>query len=277
VLYRPTSRFMLAGAALVLMVLAAGLTGCGGTKAGAEQATTTSTTQFVLPLSDDACLGCHADFESRTADEDRKVFSHDLHRRQKITCASCHSTVGHDGSPTPDRTTCDRCHGVTMPHPADYDTSHGQQVLDEGSKVCATCHNVFLHCQFCHGLQMPHPEDWERKHGDLAVPELSNCRTCHDQEYCLQCHPVEMPHPASWTSGHGAVVYEKGSEVCTDCHEPELCTPCHAMPMPHPDDWGTAHPQTAATKRAECHLCHDQEDCDTCHEIHRTHGQGGAS
>jgi Cytochrome c3 len=259
-----------------LVALGLLLAGCGS--AGDESAATTTTTaKAVIPIANDACLTCHTDFQTVTAGEDSKVFSHALHLAQKIECSTCHQVVGHDGQPVPPRQVCDDCHGIAMPHPSGFGTSHGALVKEEGGEVCARCHNVYLHCQECHGIQMPHPEQWTEKHGEIAYPQMQVCTRCHEKSFCLTCHPVEMPHPNDWTTGHGSVVVEKGSQVCVTCHEPELCTSCHGMPMPHPADWGTTHQTAAKEKPGECTLCHEQADCDACHEIHATHGTGGGS
>jgi hypothetical protein len=232
----------------------------------------------VMPIADDSCLSCHQDFLSSRSEEDKKVFSHTLHVNQRISCVTCHQQVGHAGLVVPAKDTCDRCHGIDMPHPADYGVSHGQEVVAAGSdQVCRNCHNVYLHCQTCHGVQMPHPEEWEAKHGEIAWPRLQVCSTCHEPSYCRSCHPVEMPHPSDWTSTHGLPVIQQGSAMCATCHEPDLCVACHGMPMPHPDDWGTSHQDTARVKRDECVLCHTEKDCLECHVIHQTHGNGGGS
>ena len=260
---------------LVLVVIL--VLGCSGDGAEGEDETT-PTTQVVLPISDDACLSCHVDFLAGRSEEDKKVFSHSLHVAQRIACAVCHQKVGHSGLMEPTQAACDECHGIVMPHPDGFATSHGAEVVATGSdEVCRRCHNVYLHCQTCHGLQMPHPEDWAGKHGEIAFPRLQLCSTCHEPSYCLTCHPVEMPHPEDWTSTHGLPVLEKGSAMCTSCHEPNLCVACHGMPMPHPDNWGTSHWGVARAKRDECVLCHDEKDCLECHVLHQTHGRGGGS
>lgn len=260
-----------------LMLLLALTSGCGGP--GPEDGTAaTTTTQFVMPIADDACLSCHEDFLETRTGEDQKEFSHSLHARQRISCTTCHTAVGHGGLAIPGRESCDACHGIEMPHPQGFDTAHGKGVVEAGSdRVCRTCHNVYLHCQTCHGVQMPHPEDWTGKHGEIAYPRLQVCATCHEPSFCLSCHPVEMPHPADWTTTHGLPVLDKGSAMCTSCHEPDLCAACHGMPMPHPFDWGETHKDTARQKRDECVLCHAEKDCLVCHVIHQTHGRGGGS
>lgn len=252
--------------------------GCGAVTKGTVGAeATTATTNVVLPIANEVCLRCHTDFAKVTSGENRKEFSHDLHLRQRITCSTCHVSVGHGGAPQPDRKLCAQCHGLSMPHPPDYRTAHGRQVVANGGEVCKRCHNVYLHCQECHGVQMPHPAQWTEKHGQVAYPRLQVCSRCHQKTFCLRCHPVEMPHPADWTRSHGAAAAAKGSAVCARCHAPEQCAACHGTPMPHPKDWGTRHQEEARAKRAACMLCHVEKDCSTCHDIHRTHGKGGGS
>ncbi|MBU2602645.1 MAG: cytochrome c3 family protein [Actinobacteria bacterium] len=276
---------------LGLLLISAALTGCaasvaatGGesTRDAGQEAPasgeTTSTTVFVMPLLDDACLSCHEDtLDELATTEDPKVFAHRPHVSQRIMCSSCHEAYGHSGDPRPVSETCDECHGLKMPHHADYGVAHGREVLAlDSSKVCENCHNIYLHCQTCHGVQMPHPDQWEAKHGEIAYPRLEMCSTCHPDEDCLACHPVAMPHPREWTKTHGLPVIDSGSKMCTSCHEPQQCVACHGMPMPHPSDWGAAHSEMAATKRGECSICHVDEDCIDCHQIHDTHGKGGA-
>jgi len=257
-----------------LMVIALLLAGCGGGDSGGAATTTTIIEKLAIPISNDACLSCHADFPATTKGEDPKQFSHDLHLGQRISCSTCHQTVGHVGTPAPPQQVCDDCHGMAMPHPVGWGKVHGKQVVEQGGDVCARCHNVYLHCQECHGLQMPHPEQWTQKHGKIAYSQMQVCSRCHEKSFCLTCHPVEMPHPEEWMTTHGLEVVAKGSAVCTNCHEPELCASCHGMPMPHPADWGTTHQVVAKAKPGECSLCHVKKDCDVCHQIHQTHGKG---
>jgi len=262
---------------LLGLALVVGLAfGCGG--GGSEVGEATATTQFVAPIADETCLSCHDDFLASREHEDKRQFSHDLHVAQRISCSTCHTAVGHSGVALPGPEACDACHGIQMPHPQGFGTSHGKAVVESGSdEVCRRCHNVYLRCQTCHGVQMPHPEEWTGKHGEIAFPRLKVCSTCHQSSFCLTCHPVQMPHPDDWTTTHGLPVLEKGSVVCSSCHEPDLCTACHGMPMPHPSDWGTSHPDTARQKRDECVLCHTEKDCLACHVIHQTHGRGGGA
>ena len=266
-----------AGCVVLLSLLF--VSGCGGGSGDASAATTT-TTQAPLPLKNDTCLGCHKDFLAKTASENQKVFSHNLHVAQRIACVTCHQDIGHGGAALPDNKVCRDCHGMDMPHPAGFQKTHGNLVDKQGAKMCERCHNVTLHCQECHGLQMPHPAEWRSKHGAIARPEMDFCVRCHEKSFCLTCHPVEMPHPLNWTATHGLTVNAKGSTTCTMCHKPDYCVSCHGLPMPHPMNWGTEHGKEAAKSakdKENCLLCHTQVDCDKCHAIHKSHGKGGGA
>jgi len=96
------------------------------------------------------------------------------------TCSACHT----------DPRDCRRCHnGVSMPHAADWVTSHGAAV---------------------------------RTHGRAA------CRQCHEsRRYCLTCHQVPMPHPSPFVVRHPAAARRAGTQTCFNCHRLENCQACH--------------------------------------------------
>ena len=53
-------------------------------------------------------------------------------------CYECH-----------ERSTCEGCHGVSMPHPADFLPSHPVLVEEEGDEACNRCHEP-ADCDACH-------------------------------------------------------------------------------------------------------------------------------
>jgi hypothetical protein len=270
--------------AFVTLMLA--LVACGS-PLGAQDSTTTSTTmtsaevtkslQAGLLIPNSVCLTCHTDFAATTAGEDPRVFSHDRHLSQGIPCITCHAGAGHGGVlPPPNAPVCAACHGMPMPHPLNFSTTHGAAVAQYGTAVCARCHYNDLFCVECHGLQMPHPVDWQQTHGAQATAEPDVCLRCHDSRFCARCHGAGVPHPANWISSHGAAaLLERGTESCTTCHAPEYCTPCHGTPMPHPADWGKTHGAAAQAGDGPCLVCHSRADCDNCHTLHKTHVSGG--
>jgi hypothetical protein len=275
----------LAAVVVALSVLAMATNGCGQ---GATAAITTTTLsesgvtrelQADLTIPDSICLGCHADFPVLIAQEDPKTFSHQFHLAERIACIVCHPGAGHNGvMPAPDGAICAGCHGISMPHPVTFIGSHGRVVQQQGTAVCARCHETNLYCRQCHGISMPHPEDWVATHGPLATAEPDVCARCHTSKTCARCHGDGVPHPAGWVQSHGQVALSAGgAQACTTCHEPAYCTTCHGTPMPHVSDWGKTHAAAAGQNQEACLLCHQKADCDACHALHATHVSGGGS
>jgi hypothetical protein len=101
------------------------------------------------------------------------------------SCTYCHG----DGGPN-DNAFCSGCHGVEMPHPADFKDTHGPGISD-GSVNRGTCTN------------------------------------CHQQVFCDNCHHEGSTGAQPWQQEHPAVVKENGAEPCFECHEPTYCAECH--------------------------------------------------
>jgi len=98
-------------------------------------------------------------------------------------------------------------------------------------KSCAKCHDVKVWCEKCHGVEMPHPAYWYSSHGDIARANQEACFRCHTQgaEFCNQCHHAGFSPTPRWAgSQHGQVVGAKGDGTCLACHEQDFCTTCHA-------------------------------------------------
>ncbi|MFA5891217.1 MAG: cytochrome c3 family protein [Actinomycetota bacterium] len=103
---------------------------------------------------------------------------------ERTTCLVCHEARS-----------CDRCHGVSMPHPAGWAKfPHVDSFFDRGAELCARCH--------------------PRR---AASPDF--CDRCH--------HPAASPK-AAWIASHPVVVRSKGAADCFGCHDPETCAGCHA-------------------------------------------------
>lgn len=118
--------------------------------------------------------------------------------------------------------------------PSDKGSGARMAQLDE-IDYCGTCHAPAF-CTGCHGMQMPHPADFAGGHGKAgkATPEV--CANCHSEgtgsvagsaEFCNQCHH-EVSDPArSWISQHFEVVQDTGAKSCFECHESTYCAACH--------------------------------------------------
>lgn len=111
-------------------------------------------------------------------------------------CGSCH-----------DQTACDACHGIRMPHSAEFITSEHPRTatLDiwyNGGRTCKKCHTETRNpCTSCHRKLGPgHPiSAWPRIHG-LGGPDVganrAACLGCHGylvgiqgRNFCGVCHP----------------------------------------------------------------------------------------
>ena len=57
------------------------------------------------------------------------------------------------------------------------------------------CHKDPAVCQDCHGLPMPHPADFRPQHAKVATSRADvRCRKCHTEYDCRNCH-ARHAHP----------------------------------------------------------------------------------
>lgn len=98
---------------------------------------------------------------------------------------------------------------------------------------CSTCH-VQSFCSDCHGLPMPHPAEFAEDHGSLGKQDPQVCSTCHGpaDRFCDDCHhgsaiEYELDARATWLSQHPAATQQLGASTCFDCHNPTYCAACH--------------------------------------------------
>lgn len=108
---------------------------------------------------------------------------------------------------------------------------------------CRGCHNVQAECTSCHGVEMPHPAQYKKKyHAIDGLMKKDICRRCHNQEkFCNKCHYFPSPHgPSSrWAKLHGGASQrpdfgvfwgrvEERIKGCNGCHRGNMCDACHA-------------------------------------------------
>jgi nitrate/TMAO reductase-like tetraheme cytochrome c subunit len=100
--------------------------------------------------------------------------------------------------------------------------------------ACYTCHTRQF-CTDCHGVEMPHPADFATNHGDAGQANPTACATCHARseaetvgtEFCNACHhPLSVP-TMSWLDQHYVAVRQTGAAPCLECHNPRYCSACH--------------------------------------------------
>jgi hypothetical protein len=217
---------------------------------------------------------------------------------------------------------CAACHGTTMPHPANFLTSHVKG-FNEQPQQCAACHgtkdqgfNMAFKgdpksisttdptCTGCHQQPMPHPAGYESSHGQAAQLSPASCAQCHSSAnkanpdsphskplFCQECHLNKFSHPGNFTSTHKLVLSRAGNDPsaagCTQCHSTTAggtnsCTTCHTNGFGsnqawHPSDWVGTHKDTLAQygnsqSAAGCTKCHTNDtndktglSCTTCH------------
>ncbi|MDO8915860.1 MAG: hypothetical protein Q7W16_07250 [Coriobacteriia bacterium] len=123
-----------------------------------------------------ACLTCHRKPLGGLTDNDRFGKGRSP---MAVTCGGCHSQAK-----------CDACHGLRMPHPADYadPRRHARPAAFAGKgRLCYRCHAP-SDCNDCHKPFTAHVRGWERTHRKYPR-DTTWCRGCHDtKDMCGLCH-----------------------------------------------------------------------------------------
>jgi nitrate/TMAO reductase-like tetraheme cytochrome c subunit len=99
---------------------------------------------------------------------------------------------------------------------------------------CYTCH-LETFCSDCHGLSMPHPADFRKTHSEQGLSKPEVCAPCHarsaaeakDRAFCNACHHPDSKPGVLWRTQHDDVVKSKGIGECFDCHGAMYCEACH--------------------------------------------------
>lgn len=144
----------------------------------------------------EACLGCHVPSEV-SAD-----------------CDLCH-----DGKLREDRVTT----GIfKITHGSEWEKTHGMG----DALTCTACHTA-ASCEKCHGVGLPHVPDFVEQHATLAEDSKAKCASCHEPSFCTDCHGLAMPHPNSFVRGHSGEAERDEAlcgrchvdSDCMTCHE----------------------------------------------------------
>jgi hypothetical protein len=111
----------------------------------------------------------------------------------------------------------------------DWLAGHGK-VAKGDRRLCAMCHQVSW-CTNCHGLPMPHPANWATVgHPIAAKSNRVICQQCHQGKtnLCTMCHHKGYDAgQGPWLKRHPLMVDRTGASFCMQCHEPTFCTRCH--------------------------------------------------
>lgn len=251
----------------------------------------------------DVCARCHSG-------ELVKNLGKSTHKG--ISCLSCHSRPGIDGSVAQSidymrwisrsfvsqekkrydvyvsNEACLRCHskitreivsqwGVRMRH---------IDVLEKGSH-CVDCHNSVAHGK---ALTVNN------------VPTMDKCLICHDNKRvsakCDMCHTSKAKPTTRKIAEEIIRTDAKPMSNCRRCHpqtKESVCIKCHGLEMPHPDGWmggPNKHALQGFTNKALCKRCHRFDDglaavahasdgppypsfqifCNRCHAYPSVHG-----
>ena len=109
---------------------------------------------------------------------------------------------------------------------------HGA-VSQSDPKQCPMCHKQSF-CNDCHGLTMPHPADWVKGqdgHAAVATNDRQVCAKCHLEkpDLCGMCHHKGWdPQTGPWITQHPLMVNQRGAAFCMKCHPATYCTDCHS-------------------------------------------------
>lgn len=176
---------------------------------------------------------------------------------QMSSCLGCHN--GEVASAL-----CESCHvrDFALNTPAD---TFPVVSFPDPRYSCYSCHEVST-CNECHGTTMPHPQDWISlpyrttgvpRHARQGFGQRERCWRCHfakgeplvpSDESC-KCHGLfgRQHGGAAWVQEHGLQATGQKTGVfsaCFDCHSMGFCTACHPAsyndlyaPRSGPDDY----------------------------------------
>jgi hypothetical protein len=116
--------------------------------------------------------------------------------------------------------------------PTKWRTAHGEASIAQ-QQPCAMCHEKTF-CDGCHGLQMPHPAGWavgiKPLHASIGERDRQVCAQCHTDkpDLCSMCHHKGWePARGTWVAQHPLMVDQRGANFCFQCHTSTFCFDCH--------------------------------------------------
>jgi hypothetical protein len=114
-------------------------------------------------------------------------------------------------------------------------SGHADLKIEEPG-YCGICHTEDVFCVDCHGIVMPHPADFKENHGEAGRTSPDVCKNCHARgevassagfEFCNSCHHPAGDPAKPWLPQHFVAVDQSGPEACFACHTPTYCAECH--------------------------------------------------
>jgi len=113
---------------------------------------------------------------------------------------------------------------------------HGQMAKKDRKACMACHHSEDEFCNKCHGMSMPHPEaTWTKgpiQHKVIGKMNPKSCQKCHPGvDFCGNCHHKRtggVSKTLPWVKVHFKVVTGTGGKQCWgNCHTPLFCANCH--------------------------------------------------
>jgi hypothetical protein len=167
------------------------------------------------------CVECHSDTAHGSAVQWVETFSMntclDCHNATttRNSCTTCHAGRSEHQLLLTDE--------WSTTHGSDWKQAHGAGDL----KTCASCHDTATFCARCHGIPLPHSADFIKLHPIQALSNRAACSVCHQQTFCDNCHGIPMPHTLDFAPQHPNIVQARGKQLCLHCHVQSDCDNCH--------------------------------------------------
>jgi nitrate/TMAO reductase-like tetraheme cytochrome c subunit len=133
------------------------------------------------------CSTCHTRDTSLAikADDKVRIFNR-IQLNPMRDCEGCHPS-----------TSCDKCHGIRMPHSYQFiKYGHARYAGFERKQLCWRCH-VLRDCGYCHNVSTSttetwaHGNGWKALHGKNPAPRSCACHMHPDNlkgNFCAACH-----------------------------------------------------------------------------------------
>lgn len=228
-----------------------------------------------------------------------------------ISCLSCHSRPGIDGSAAQ---FIDYMRWISKSFSSKKKKVYDAQVSNE---ACLRCHeNITREVVSQWGVRMRHIDILEKgylcvgchngvAHGKALtvnnVPTMDKCLVCHNNKLvsakCDVCHTSKAKLSSRKSTEEIVKIDVFPMKNCRGCHpqtQESVCISCHGLELPHPDDWvgdSKNHALVAFTNKGLCKKCHQFKEglapvphpmdgsypsfqifCNSCHDYPSVHG-----
>lgn len=138
-------------------------------------------------------------------------------------CLRCH-----DGNKASAK--CATCHVGDVGQAVVMERSFSKVELPK--PTCGGCHGQ-TECDACHGLRMPHPANFADPHQHARLAAFGGrkklCYRCHEPNDCNKCHVnLDTGHASDWITYHQRYKRSDGNGYCLACHKTkDFCGVCH--------------------------------------------------